>query len=102
MSLDSSEKSKTVIDALVSDVTMRDASGDQCLRFYYNFTVDEDYNGDQQIQLWIRPNNRSDTRYSIGNLTVNDMKYNGWHFQSITFKRQSSADTVISFIEKKT
>lgn len=79
---------------------MRDASGDQCLRFYYYFTVYDDYNWNQQIQLWIRSNNHSDTRYSIGNLTVNDMKYNGWHFHYVTFKRQSSSDTVTSLIEK--
>ncbi|CAF1533237.1 unnamed protein product [Adineta ricciae] len=94
ISLDSSEKSKTVIDPLVPDVTMRDASGDQCLRFYYYFTVYDDYNRDQHIQLWIRPNNHSNTRYSIGNLAMNDMRYNGWHFHYITFKRQSSADTL--------
>ncbi|CAF4327396.1 unnamed protein product, partial [Adineta steineri] len=38
-SLEPSETMKTVTDSLIPNVMARDASGDQCLRFYYYFTV---------------------------------------------------------------
>ncbi|UJR32998.1 hypothetical protein I4U23_020460 [Adineta vaga] len=82
ISLDSSNISRTIIDPLMSNTAMRDVSGDQCLRFYYYFTLYEGKNWGQQIQLWIRPNNQSDSRRSIGNLTVDDMKENRWKIRT--------------------
>ena len=95
ISLDPSENIKTVIDPLKSNApTERDASGDQCLRFYYYFTVYDGKDWGQQIQMWIRPNNDGDNRVSIGSLTANDMKENKWYFKEITMQRNSPADTV--------
>ena len=98
ISVDPSETSKTIIDSLTPNVNVRDAAGDQCLRFYYYFTVYDGQDWGQQIQLSIRPNNQTVNQRSIGNLTVDDMKENKWQFHDVTFNPAGSAYTVRSLV----
>ncbi|CAF4119078.1 unnamed protein product [Rotaria sordida] len=97
VSLNSSESSKTIIDSINYNPTLRDSVGEQCLRFYYYFTIYDDENWGQQIQAWIRPNNQSDNAFLIGTLTIDDMEKNGWELQKITFNSTFSNYTARSF-----
>ena len=85
----------TVTDSLTPNVPPRprDASGAQCLRFYYYFTVYDEQDWGQQIQLWIRPNNGGD-RVEVGILTVKDMKENKWNRGQIPLERTSTNSVV--------
>ncbi|CAF3664342.1 unnamed protein product [Rotaria sordida] len=102
VSLNSSESSKTIIDSIDYNPTLRDSVGEQCLRFYYYFTIYDEEDWGQQIEVWIRPNNQSDNAVLIGNPTIFDMKENGWQFQNITFNSTFSRYTLaFSFIVGK-
>ena len=94
ISLDPLDTSKTIVGSIKSNVMMRDAVGNQCLRFYYYFTVYDQLNWGQQIQVSIRPDNQTDDQISIGNLTIADMKDNKWNFQNITFNSTFADYTV--------
>ena len=85
LSLDPSQTSEIVVDSLSPNNVPRDSVGDQCLRFYYYFTVYNNANWSQRIQLWIRPDNETANQYQIGTLTVSEMVDNKWNFQNITF-----------------
>ncbi|UJR32950.1 hypothetical protein I4U23_020413 [Adineta vaga] len=93
ISLVPSENAKIVIDSLTPNVSPRDVSGDQCLRFYYYFTVYDGADWGQQIELTIRYNNGS-VQASIGTLTIDDMRENKWNIATIPFQRESSNDTL--------
>ncbi|CAF1611492.1 unnamed protein product, partial [Adineta ricciae] len=90
-----SRSNVTVTDSLTPNVPPkpRDASGAQCLRFYYYFTVYDGEDWGQQIQLWTRPSNGGD-RVEVGILTVNDMKENKWTRGQVPLER-TSTNTVL-------
>ncbi|CAF1483979.1 unnamed protein product, partial [Adineta steineri] len=90
-SLQPSEIMKTVADSLIPNVIIRDASGDQCLRFYYYFTVYDGENWGQKIELLIIPNDPDQLPFSIENITTIDMQDNKWQFKEITFKSALSS-----------
>ncbi len=96
ISLDSSEPYKTIIDSLNPNTLLRDSVGDQCLRFYYYFTVYDKENWGQEIGVQIRPNNPTDSQFSIDTITSNNMQNNGWNFREITFNSNFSDYTVSS------
>ncbi|CAF1687358.1 unnamed protein product, partial [Adineta ricciae] len=91
ITLPPSQSNVTVTDSLTPNVPPkpRDASGAQCLRFYYYFTVYDGQDWGQQIQLWIKPNDGGD-RVEVGTLTVNDMKENKWNRGQIPLERTST------------
>jgi hypothetical protein len=85
LSLNTSNTTEIIIDSLTPNTLLRDAFGNQCLRFYYYFTVYNGFDSGQQIQLWMRPNNETANQLSIRNLTVTEMVDNKWNFQNIDF-----------------
>ncbi|CAF0764019.1 unnamed protein product [Adineta steineri] len=98
-SLNTSETSKTITDSLIPNVMVRDASGDQCLRFYYYFTVYSGEDWGQQIQLRIIPKDSAKPSFFIENITTTDMKENKWQFKEITFKSElSSYELEVNFV----
>ncbi|CAF4343662.1 unnamed protein product, partial [Rotaria sordida] len=97
VSLNSSDSSKTIIDSINYNRTLRDSVGEQCLRFYYYFTVYDEKDWEQEIRVSIRPDNDTDRGFLIGSLTILDMEENGWQFQTITFNSTFSRYTVRSF-----
>jgi hypothetical protein len=84
-SLDPSDPVKTIVGSIQPTFVTRNLVGEQCLRFYYYFTVYEQLDMGQQIQVWIRQNNQPNDQISIGNLTFADMKVNKWNFQNMTY-----------------
>ncbi|CAF1435314.1 unnamed protein product [Rotaria sordida] len=95
VSLNSSDESNTIVGSIDTSSILRDLVGEQCLRFYYYFTV---YNGQdwrQQIDVSIRPDNDAGREFLIGNLTILDMEENGWQFQNITFNSTFSNYTLV-------
>ncbi|CAF0913576.1 unnamed protein product [Adineta ricciae] len=100
ITLPPSQSNVTVTDSLTPNVPPkpRDASGAQCLRFYYYFTVYDGQDWGQQIQLWIKPNDGGD-RVEVGTLTVNDMQRNKWESAQFELERISSNDMLeINFV----
>ncbi|CAF4229848.1 unnamed protein product [Adineta steineri] len=91
ISLNASETLKTITDPLTPNVMARDASGDQCLRFYYYFTVYDGKDWGQQIQLRIIPKDSTKPSFSIGTITAIDMQQNKWQLKNITFKSEVSS-----------
>jgi hypothetical protein len=98
ISLKPSETSKIIIDTLNSNALLRDSVGEQCLRFYYYFTVYDQQDWKQQIQILIRPNNETDDEFLIKDLTVAEMTNNKWEFQEVTFNSTFVLYTVKSFL----
>jgi hypothetical protein len=94
ISLDPSEKSKRVNDSLIPHIAFRDSLGDQCLRFYFYFTVYDEQDWGQQVEVLITPHNDVDEQFSLGNLTHDDMKNNKWEYRDITFNSTFSNYTV--------
>ncbi|CAF2853459.1 unnamed protein product [Rotaria sp. Silwood2] len=94
-SLNSSEPSKTIIGSIDSNSILRDSVGQQCLRFYYYFTIYDKEDWGQRIQVLIRPNNETADEFSIKNLTIVNMNENKWEFQSVTFNSTFSRYTLV-------
>ncbi|CAF2408516.1 unnamed protein product [Rotaria sp. Silwood2] len=72
-----------------------DSVGQQCLRFYYYFTIYDKEDWGQRIQVLIRPNNETADEFSIKNLTIVNMNENKWEFQSVTFNSTFSRYTLV-------
>lgn len=71
---------------------------EQCLRFFYYLSLDEQRsNWGQQIQVWIRTENR----FLLSNLTLLNMTDNKWEFNEVTFNVISNNYTVIIFVFKR-
>jgi hypothetical protein len=87
-----------VIDSVYPNVVLRDSVGNQCLRFFYYFTVYDGEDWGQQMQVWIRSDDEHDDRTLVGNLTVSEMKDNKWEFQEITFNSTFSPYRVRPFL----
>ncbi|CAF1497550.1 unnamed protein product [Rotaria sordida] len=99
VSLNLSDSPTIISHSFNYNSTPGDSVGEQCLRFYYYFTI---YNGQdwkQQIDVLIRPDNDAGRGFLIGNLTILDMEENGWQLQYITFNSTFSNYTLaFSFI----
>jgi len=94
VSIDSHERSKTIIDSLNSSTD--DNSIEKCLRFFYYFTIDEQRTDwGQQIYVWLRPENRTENRILLTNLTIRNMTENKWEYNEVTFNVLSNNYTVI-------
>ena len=95
ISLHPFETSKTIIHPL-------NATKNQCLRFYYYFTIyDNQSDWGQQIQVWNRPNNQTNHRFLLTNLTVMNMRENRWEHHEVTFSLTSDNYTVSDFEEEE-
>ncbi|CAF4105963.1 unnamed protein product [Rotaria sordida] len=97
VSLNLSDSPTIISHSFNYNSTPGDSVGEQCLRFYYYFTI---YNGQdwkQQIDVLIRPDNDAGRGFLIGNLTILDMEENGWQLQYITFNSTFSNYTARSF-----
>jgi hypothetical protein len=100
ISLNSSNPSETIIDSFNPNVVLRDSVREQCLRFYYYFTVYNKTDWGQQIQIWIRPNNETDDQLLLRNLTFTEMKDNKWEFQELSFNSTVVPYTVRCFCQE--
>ena len=89
VSLDAAETDRTISDTLKSQVITRDARGEQCLRFYYYFTVYEQQDWGQQIEVLIHPDTDIDQPISIDKRSFPNMEENKWNFREVTFNSTS-------------
>lgn len=97
VSLDLSEAPVIIVDAFNPNVALRDSVGEQCLRFYYYFTVYDKQDWGQHIQIWQRPYNQTDNQLLLMNLTSVNMTDNKWEFQELTFHSNFAPYTVRYF-----
>jgi hypothetical protein len=65
---------------------IRDSAEEQCLRYYYYFTIYDELDWGQQILVSIR----SDNEVEIDRLLVAEMMDNRWHGRNITFNLSKS------------
>ena len=90
ISIDSWESNKTISSSISQNVLLRDSIGEQCLVYYYYFTVYDEVDWGQQLSVSIR----SDNEIEIDRLSVVDMIDNRWHHRNITFNSTSNNYTV--------
>jgi len=100
ISLDPSDAPVTIIDAFNPNVVLQDSVREQCLRFYYYLTVYDKKDWGQHIQIWLRPDNRTDNQSLLVNLTYANMTENKWEFQEQTFSSTSDSYTVKYFWQR--
>jgi hypothetical protein len=65
---------------------IRDSAEEQCLLYYYYFTVYDELDWGQQISISIR----SDNEVEIDPLSVAEMVDNRWHGINVTFNLSES------------
>lgn len=95
LALTASESSKTVSQSIDSSGSFWGASNTHKLQFYYYFTVSPNgTNWGQQIQIWIQSDTTMDNSFSLGNLTVDNMKDYRWQSKSFTYSPPSNIYTV--------
>lgn len=97
VSLDASETNRTISHSLKSQVITRDKQGEQCLRFYYYFTVYERRDWGQQIEVLIHSNTDINQPISIDKRSFQNMEENKWNFGEVTFN-STSKDYSVSLL----
>ncbi|CAF1682495.1 unnamed protein product, partial [Rotaria magnacalcarata] len=93
VAIDASESSKTINQSIGLNVTMDDLVDEQCLRYYYYFTVYEEVSWGQQVSVLIKFENG--TGNEIDRLSDVDMIENRWYSRNITFNSTSTNYTLI-------
>ncbi|CAF4292378.1 unnamed protein product, partial [Rotaria sordida] len=68
----------------------RNLVGEQCLRYYYYFTVYDKLDWGQHILVLIKSDNKTNNEIEINRLSTVDMIENGWHSRNITFNSTSA------------
>jgi hypothetical protein len=97
VSLNASETDRTISDTLTSPAITRGERDEQCLRFYYYFTVYEREDWGQQIEVSIQPDMDSNQTISIDTRSFKDMEENKWNFREVTFNSTSKNYSVSVF-----
>ncbi|CAF4490507.1 unnamed protein product, partial [Rotaria sp. Silwood2] len=99
ISIEPWESNKTLIQSISQGVMRRNSVGEQCLRYYYYFTVYNQFNWGQRISVSIRPKNEITNEIEIDQLSIVDMVENRWHPRNITFTSAFSNYTLIFYFE---
>ncbi|CAF4052317.1 unnamed protein product [Rotaria sordida] len=90
ISIDAWESAKTIIKPVNQEMITRNLVGEQCLRYYYYFTVYDKLDWGQHISVLIKSNNETDNEIEIDRLSAVGMVENSWHSRNITFNSTSA------------
>ncbi|CAF1140199.1 unnamed protein product [Rotaria sordida] len=85
ISIEAWESAKTIIKPVSQEMITRNLVGEQCLRYYYYFTVYDKLNWGQHISVLIKFDNETNNEIQIDRLSAVDMIENRWHSRDITF-----------------
>ncbi|CAM2722595.1 unnamed protein product [Rotaria socialis] len=95
VSINAWESSKTINQLISQDVMMRDSVEEQCLQYYYYFTVYEKLVFGQQVSVLIKSDNKAEDEIEVDRLSDIDMIENRWHSRNVTFNSTSTNYTLI-------
>ncbi|CAF4527941.1 unnamed protein product, partial [Rotaria socialis] len=95
VSINAWESSKTINQLISQDAMMRDSVEEQCLQYYYYFTVYEKLVFGQQVSVLIKSDNETEDEIEIDRLSDIDMIENRWHSRKVTFNSTSTNSTLI-------
>ncbi|CAF2949225.1 unnamed protein product [Rotaria sp. Silwood2] len=99
ISIDAWESNKTIAKSISQEMILRNSVGEQCLRYYYYFTVYDQLNWGQQISVLIKSDNEADDEIEIDRLLVVDIVKNRWHLRNITFNSTYANYTLMFHFE---
>ncbi|CAF4086809.1 unnamed protein product [Rotaria magnacalcarata] len=87
VSINAWESSKTINQSISQDMMMRDLVEEECLQYFYYFTVYEELFLGQQVSVLIKSDNETETEdeIEIDRLSDLDMIENRWHSRRVTF-----------------
>ncbi len=94
ITIESWESNKTISTSISPTITSRDSAEEQCLLYYYYFTVYDELDWGQRISVSIRSENETDNETVIDRLSVAEMMDNRWHGRNVTLNSTSSNYTV--------
>ncbi len=94
ISIDSWESNKTISRSIFPSIKIRDSAEEQCLLYYYYFTVYNEADWGQQISVSIRSDYETDKEIVIDRLSVAEMIDNRWLERNVTFNSTSTNYTV--------
>lgn len=96
VSIQPGESNKTISQKVSNDALIHKSIGEQCLQYYYYFTIYNGANWGQLISVSIEHDNKTNNiTEMVDNLLFSDSKENRWHNRSITFNPAWSNYTVI-------
>ncbi|CAF4182541.1 unnamed protein product, partial [Rotaria sordida] len=85
ISIDAWERNKTIVQSISQNMIIRDSIGEQCLRYYYYFTVYDNLDWGQKISVLIKYDNQNSNESEIDRVSVVDIVENRWYSRNITF-----------------
>jgi len=94
ISIEPSESNKTISSSIYPTIMIGDSAEEQCLLYYYYFTVYDELDWGQQISVSIRSDNETDNETVIDRLSGAEMIDNRWHGRNVTFNSTSTNYTV--------
>jgi hypothetical protein len=95
------ESNKTITKSISREIVMRDSVGEQCLLYYYYFTVYNQVDWGQQISVFVQADNQIENEFEIDRLTVADMTENRWYPRNVPFNATFANYTVRFFEHEK-
>ncbi|CAF4211202.1 unnamed protein product [Rotaria sordida] len=90
ISINASESAKTIIKPVSQEMITRNIVGEQCLRYYYYFTVYDKLDWGQHISVLIKSDNTTNNEIEIDRPSAVGMVENRWHPRNITFNSISA------------
>ncbi|CAF4657202.1 unnamed protein product, partial [Rotaria sp. Silwood2] len=99
ISIDAWESNKTIVKSISQDEKIRNSVREQCLQYYYYFTVYDKLDWGQQISVLIKSENETDDENEIDRLSVVDILENRWHPRNITFNSTYANYTLMFHFE---
>ena len=97
ISIEPWESDKTIIKPVSQEMITRNLVGEQCLRYYYYFTVYDKLDWGQHILVLIKSDKETNNKIEIDRLSAVDMIENRWYSRNKTFNSASNNYTVIFF-----
>ncbi|CAF4465420.1 unnamed protein product [Rotaria sp. Silwood2] len=99
ISIDAWESNKTIVKSISQDEMIRNSVREQCLQYYYYFTVYDKFDWGQQISVLIKSENETDDENEIDRLSIVDILENRWHPRNITFNSTYANYTLMFHFE---
>ncbi|CAF1547885.1 unnamed protein product, partial [Rotaria sordida] len=95
ISIEPWESSKTIFKSINKGMMIRNSVGEQCLLYYYYFTVYDKLDWGQHISVLIKSDNATDNEIEIDRLSAVDMIENRWQSRTKTFNSAPTNNSLI-------
>ncbi|CAF1140238.1 unnamed protein product [Rotaria sordida] len=95
ISIEPWESRKTIFKSINKGMMIRNSVGEQCLLYYYYFTVYDKLDWGQHISVIIKSDNATDNEIEIDRLSAVDMIENRWQSRTKTFNSAPTNNSLI-------